>query len=564
MACILISALLYGCGSSDSGDGGGQTEIKLTPDGSAVSFRQVVFTFTGVVGSASLAGIDQRETQQAEGIYSGTGMFIVDMQSLGRNGFVQVVTPLGWVVQNLPVASGTDYNNMAIKFRLGESKESPPVETVMAYVVVTSQPLSSAPEGEMSEWPVTPHTFNAEGKEDEVTEIPDPPPVNAPIVAAGGAIEGAAEEWPFGDVFNVKNEKALDIHFMEEAVSKNFNVCFQKKHRDKNIEAANNQCGPASVTNSLSWLKEIWGTTLPHSIGMGLKGDNTTVGKLDTAMNRTVTNRRNGRALGDGNFVNGKLKYLADNKICLVVKHQDDAFGNTDQAYNGFKSQKNGKPTFDFICKEICKGEDVEIGYTYKGGGGHWVNAIACGHILGKPFITFVSDHDQSDDTKGTGLVDVSSLEDKDKDGLPDLPSENAEIDIVVTESPPEVEGVKAEDVCPWLKPPPPPPDTGLDVQEKCTGVIHHPTEGYSEVVNCFEGSLPAGLSVFVSLDNGSGNSVFTESPQACLCVNNNIFSYGTYNWTAEFINSSTTTLNGSITVGPAEVPCDCQLPGMN
>lgn len=555
MACILlISALLYGCGSSDNGDGGGQAEIKLTPDGSAVSFRQVVFTFTGIVGSASLAGINQRELQQAEGIYSGTGMFIVEMQSLGRNGFVQVVTPLGWVVQNLPVASGTEYNKMATNFRLGESKESPPVETVMAYVVVTSQPLTSAPEGEMSEWPVTPHTFNAEGKGDEVTEIPDPPPINATVEAAGRAIEGAAKEWPFGDVFNFKNLKALDS-FMDESISKNFNVCFQKKHSDKNIEAASNQCGPAAVTNSLSWLKEIWGTTLPHSIGMGLKGDNTTVGKLDSAMNRTVTSRRKGNALGDKDFINGKLKYLADNKICLVVKHQDDEFGNTDQTYNGFKSQKNGKPTFDFICKEICKGEDVEIGYTYKGGGGHWVNAIACGHILGKPFIAFVSDHDQSDDTKGTGLIDFSTLEDKDKDGLPELPSVKGEIDIVVTESPPAVEGVNKETVCPWLTQQ---PDTGLSVKEKCTGVVHHPTEGYSEVVNCFEGNIPAGLKVSVSLDNGSTNSVFTESPQACLCVNNNISYYGTYNWTAEFIDSSTATLNGSITVGPDEVPCGC------
>jgi hypothetical protein len=105
----------------------------------------------------------------------------------------------------------------------------------------------------------------------------------------------------------------------------------------------------------------------------------------------------------------------------------------------GLTSHGNGDAlTASFIISDLCAGEHVELGYIYPNGGGHWVELTGAGSILGVPWITYVSDHDQSNDGSGTGKVDFSFLRDTDRDGLLNLVNQGTtpNATIVVTESP--------------------------------------------------------------------------------------------------------------------------------
>jgi hypothetical protein len=102
-------------------------------------------------------------------------------------------------------------------------------------------------------------------------------------------------------------------------------------------------------------------------------------------------------------------------------------------------SKGQGAPTAAFILSEICKGEDVELVYRRADGSGHVVQAIAAGDILGKPWVAFRSDHDQSSDTKGTTFTDFSFLVVKNDGKLYLSPGDDGttpEIVTVMTESP--------------------------------------------------------------------------------------------------------------------------------
>ena len=596
--CLFLALLLFSCNIGGSGDDSTDNESVsdntffnfITPNNGAVNFYQIVFAFSGLPDNL---------TNSDEGAYSGTGMFEISNEILNRDGFVQVVTDQGWVVQNFPVSSLTEYDKFTVKFRLDNNSVTPPINSLNAVVYVTDEPVVVSTNIDLTDfadktlsWDVKPYIFNAEGKGESATSVPAPPVVENLFSKTLSSSLSADKN--YDDVFNVKALKALETN--NWVVSKNFNICTQKNHSDRNIQAADDQCGPASITNSLKWVEDIWGESLniklPHNYGMGLKGDNTMVGQLDNTTGRGVKSRVNGDPLFDPSMLNGKLKYLADNKICLDVKHQDDIFGSDNKSYNGFQSTGHGKPTFEFICKEICKGEDVELGYSWyveKGGkkiwAGHWVNAIGCGQINGKPFVTYVSDHDQKDDTKGTGKIDFTFLKDTDGDKLPNMINEGKthEIDIVMSESPPAKEQLKDEDVCPWLKEKPVPdndttpdngtapdngtsPDTGTtpdndtitdlsNISEQCTGVTHY--TGYSEINICIEGTIPAGAQIVSDVFAGGSDSVITETEMSNVCLSNIIEMYGLYAWTVDVTYENlSTTLSGSINVGPDEIAC--------
>lgn len=200
-------------------------------------------------------------------------------------------------------------------------------------------------------------------------------------------------------------------------------VVYQPRH--PNVQAAHNQCAPMAVANSLQWLENEFGTPVPHNHVKGIKGDNSLVGKLDSAMDRAVTSRTNGSPIGAAPILEGKLEYVANNGLAGKVdtKHQG-MLGGGDVSHHGQTSTAHGAAIdIDWIISELAAGENVEMGYL-GANGGHFVDITGAGRILGIPWITYVSDHDQSDadvdnpgtplvdetDTRGTGKVDFSFL----------------------------------------------------------------------------------------------------------------------------------------------------------
>jgi len=233
----------------------------------------------------------------------------------------------------------------------------------------------------------------------------------------------------------------------------------QKGH--PNVQTALNQCAPAAVANSLDWLKDTQGLPITDPDGPGLKGDATKIGKLDTAMDRDVTDClpdpdpipvRTARQKGCGVWpLDGKLKYISDNKLDLKVHHQGDEFaadkgtipldGTKDITLHGVTSRGAGATaTWAFICGELQRNEDVELDIHFDGGGRHYVNVIGCGMILGVPYIKHISDHAQTDvdptDELGTDKVDFAFMIGADLiHPEPELANWDGTVDQVISES---------------------------------------------------------------------------------------------------------------------------------
>jgi PEP-CTERM motif-containing protein len=135
------------------------------------------------------------------------------------------------------------------------------------------------------------------------------------------------------------------------------------------------------------------------------------VGQIDLKVGR-----KKGEGVWRSDLLDGKLKYLDDfGPDGLVIKHQGvfDKEGAItiagDRTQGGTTSTFMGKlVTIDFLMKEIEHGEDVEMDLTFNGtfGGGHEIMITGGDFILGRPWVTFVHDYTQGDNTKGTGLLD--------------------------------------------------------------------------------------------------------------------------------------------------------------
>lgn len=210
---------------------------------------------------------------------------------------------------------------------------------------------------------------------------------------------------------------------------------FQPNH--PNVETAVNQCFPAAVANSLTYLQKSYGIKVPdpNVPGRGdpatskvLLADDTTegkslVGRLDLDFKRQSTSRLLGEPVEARPGLEGKLTYLGRNGLGdLIVKHQG-LLGDMNVPAGGVTSVGKGlKVTAKFIADEIAAGEDVELGFLWDEGG-HFVDIVGAGSIFGVPWIAYAHDRIQTDDTMGTG-VDFSFLVDTDLDGHLNLVNE--------------------------------------------------------------------------------------------------------------------------------------------
>ena len=194
--------------------------------------------------------------------------------------------------------------------------------------------------------------------------------------------------------------KFEDIPFVEGGESR---VVWQHGH--VSIEQDENQCAPASLANSLQWLENEKGITVPDEHKSGIR-DNTLVGKIDKTMNRAAHSTISGE-----DMINGKVKYIDENDLSddLVIKHKrrkgTNLISNDTVKVGNTKSIPNTDTTkslIEWIIDELEHGEDVELVILWDGGGGHAVDLIGGGYVEGVPWLAWVHDANQGYDDNGT------------------------------------------------------------------------------------------------------------------------------------------------------------------
>ena len=189
----------------------------------------------------------------------------------------------------------------------------------------------------------------------------------------------------------------------------------------RSVEQDMNQCGPSAVANSLAYLNSRYGVPLAHTHTPGINGvpADSLVGQIDTKVPNAFVagdGRKKGEGVWRSDLLDGKLKYLdMFGPKGLIIKHQGvfDRNGavtiNADRTQGAITSKYEGNlVTTAFLKAEIEHGEDIEMDLTFNGmfGAGHEIMITGGDTILGVPYVTFIHDAKQGDNTRGTGLFD--------------------------------------------------------------------------------------------------------------------------------------------------------------
>ncbi len=411
-SCMLTTedcASLLGATYQGNGTSCFTTDCTASPMHPGVEIFQVDYMFIAVDGPDSRTGRMEINMD-----------LFMAAESPALEGYLNVQTDIGWVVQNLWLDLTDGIPFISTYFQIGTTAGDD-ISTLSAYVSLSSTPILTATDGARAPYLVLPWTWNAEGAGDLSTIIiPDPPPVDFYI-------------------FNPAGEHSV-----------------LSQPNTSNVQTATNQCFPMSIANSLQYLEDRFGLPVPHDHKKGLKGDNSLVGQLDQESNRNAPSRTSGSGVWFQPMVNGKFKYLKDNNLDgkIVHRHQGAGYGGAgneippgDYSSNGITSKDEsvgGKVTYDWICDQIAKGEDVEIVFTYDNAsgnptGGHAVRVFECGKTFGVPWIGYVHDGNQTGqgDTGDTlGLETPREFVfDSDGDGHPNIGSSNREIRFAFSES---------------------------------------------------------------------------------------------------------------------------------
>jgi len=316
------------------------------------------------------------------------------------SGYLNVSTSDGWVIQNLPVINGM--SDFSADFLLPVS-DGTADSSLNAAVQFSTAPLTSFTATPSTPFSVGSASFDGEGD---------------------GAAPGAG---------TVGAPSANSVSFNLAGLT---SLTLQLGH--PNIQAARNQCAPASFANNLQWLKTTYGLAIPNANTLGLAGDNTLVGKLDTSMLRAVTSRTVGGGVGRLAQIQGLLQYLSNAGLGGVTVKNAGTVGNN-VTVGTMTTQGKGALTFGFILNEIQAGDAVQASETFANGGGHSIEITGAGSIFGANWITYESDHLQTDvdptDTLGVNQVDFSFL-----DGSLDLLNEGGapQLQFAVAEAIPE------------------------------------------------------------------------------------------------------------------------------
>ncbi|MDA0207530.1 MAG: hypothetical protein O3A53_13625 [Acidobacteria bacterium] len=204
------------------------------------------------------------------------------------------------------------------------------------------------------------------------------------------------------------------------------------------------------MANSLQYLEARYGLPVPNDHVIGLMGDGSLVGEMDMRSGRPVTDRRTGSGTPFRAMMRGKMEYLDDHDLedGVVMRHQGRGYGSQPLEDGDFTigtvfevtSKDDGpKVTWQWICDQIKAGEDVELSYAWEDAsgdiaGGHAVRAYGCGKTNGRPWVRYLHDRDQNDDSAGLETVRVYT-EDLDDDGTVNFGAAHREIVFAWSES---------------------------------------------------------------------------------------------------------------------------------
>jgi len=339
--------------------------------GDGVTFYQIDLTYTGAQQLDSRYAL---VVADFGALYDATGI---------ASGYLNIVTDQGWVVRNMPVDISSGCPGFGTRIDLGEDPGN--ISTIVVHADLSIAPSDNFTADPDTDFLVGDVNQNAQGF--GVYPVPDPfnNPIDATLIIYDPAGLLDAFWQPFGP----------------------------------NVEQDDNQCAPASVANSLQWLEDTYGIDVPHEHVPGIR-DNSLVGELDQDMGRPAH-----QGVGGTGVIGGKLQYMSDNGLAddLNCKHKNGPSTNPDWSRLPERDTTVGDATseydddpdvslIDWIIAEVNAGEDVELGWIYPGGGGHFVRVFAGGHVNGVPWIGFLEDADQGSDgdqtaeNGGVGLSD--------------------------------------------------------------------------------------------------------------------------------------------------------------
>jgi len=333
-----------------------------------LDFRQVDLAFPGV-------------TPQPDSQFGLAGMNVSNILASRGPGFLNISTDQGWVVRNFPIDPDmvtAGVTNLGIMFDLGSTPGH--VGSVNAYANVSPQPVENFGGGPLVSYAVPANsnpTYNAQGMD----------------VGAGVNRGGAAAGRINWNGITFDNTKPTSM-------------TWQPNHGLNSFEQDVNQCGPASVSNSLEYLKNRYGLAVPHDNIAGVAGNpaNSRVGQIDIAMNRAQ-----GQGISTNSMINGKAKYLADNNLGDKLVYKQYGLGNatinTPSGVSIFSGSAGGQSLADWLIGELQHGEDVELVINWAGGGAHAVTLFGGGRIAGVPFFAWYHDAKQGA-AGGTGYLD--------------------------------------------------------------------------------------------------------------------------------------------------------------
>ncbi len=330
---------------------------------------------------------------------SSVGQVSVDNTGSSTGVFLNLASPTGWVVQNLYVPAGAVMDS---EFDLGNANgtadTSLSVNTSLSGAPITTYAYNAGTAGTDS---VGTMEYDAEGATNGGGGLTGTDPISgfAPTDTAGGV------SFTAGGLLTV-----------------------QYQSNQPNVQAADNQCVPASVANGLTWLKNTvgLGVTQPNNTGLGNIGgsqtsDGTLVGTLDVTMNRGVTSRTQGLGVSTKNMVTGTLTYLDNQNLTNVGVQYEGYFTPGNQSVTASGRTASGVSlasvvnynSFNFIINSLQAGKAVQAWESWPTGA-HSVEVTGAGYILGVPWIAFKSDllqtPDDPTDTLGTGATNFSFL----------------------------------------------------------------------------------------------------------------------------------------------------------
>ncbi len=375
--------------------------------GSGASFSQISFTWSsGLEPDSNWAQFDV----DIAALTAATGI---------QQGFINVSTGLGWVVQNVPVNAASSYPTTGSHFGLfaGGFQSSLP-----AYIDFSPNPVSSFIGGTLNPFTLGHVEYDAGGFGlDPITGPPPPPGANVATFSTGASNS----------------------------------LFLQPGH--PNVEAAKNQCAPIAVANSLQYLENRFGVSVPHPHVPGWLKENpggavptSLVGQMDLFMDRIVTSTTVGQGVSATNMLTGMLQYLDTyNLDYLLVRHQGRGFGDLPSGNitegSATSIDDGAKVTADWILGQLEMGEDVKIAYKWSTvvegvvkTGAHMVQLVAGGRINGTdPWVTYAHDRRQGDNNRGLETRAVH-LRDYDNDGILNFGHEDREFIFAVSTSVPE------------------------------------------------------------------------------------------------------------------------------